>query len=273
MVEWTVFLDVIELNADIHRTDTYSNNTFQATDTIFIHADHLNTPRLATSQSQTKVWEWNSDVFGVGLANEDPDNDTNLTKINLRFPGQYFDGESGLHYNYFRDYDPSLGRYLQSDPIGLRGGLNTYAYVGGNPIMYVDPTGEIGLPGAAIGGVIGGVSAFTGAIATGSSITDAAIAGGIGAAAGAATGFFGGVGIGASALIGGGTNLLGQGIGNNIDNDPCNNTNINWGSVAGSAIGGGWAAGITRGAGAVSGATIGWGPSTASGAIGTALGQ
>ncbi|WP_075184797.1 RHS repeat-associated core domain-containing protein [Teredinibacter haidensis] len=141
MVEWTVFLDVIELNADIHRTDTYSNNTFQATDTIFIHADHLNTPRLATSQSQTKVWEWNSDVFGVGLANEDPDNDTNLTKINLRFPGQYFDGESGLHYNYFRDYDPTLGRYIQSDPIGLRGGINTYSYVNNNPLRYIDPYG------------------------------------------------------------------------------------------------------------------------------------
>lgn len=68
-------------------------------------------------------------------------------KYNLRFAGQVFDGQAGLHDNYFRDYDPATGRYVQSDPVGLRGGsYSTYAYAGGNPISSIDPLGlEIGI--------------------------------------------------------------------------------------------------------------------------------
>jgi RHS repeat-associated protein len=66
---------------------------------------------------------------------------TGATTNNLRFPGQYEDPETGTHYNYFRDYDPSTGRYVQSDPIGLAGGISTYGYVGNAPYMYMDPYG------------------------------------------------------------------------------------------------------------------------------------
>jgi RHS repeat-associated protein len=98
---------------------------------FYVHTDHLNTPRrISRPSDDVVVWRWDADPFGTTPANEDPDGDSALFHYSLRFPGQYYDGESGLHYNYFRDYDPATGRYPQSDPIGLEGGLNTYAYVG-----------------------------------------------------------------------------------------------------------------------------------------------
>ncbi|MBI3560569.1 MAG: RHS domain-containing protein [Gammaproteobacteria bacterium] len=108
----------------------------------YLHTDQLGTPRTMTDATQKVVWRWDSDPFGVGLANEDPDGDGVKVTMNLRFAGQYFDQESGLHYNYNRYYDPQSGRYITSDPIGLGGGLNTYGYVGGNPIGWIDSSGQ-----------------------------------------------------------------------------------------------------------------------------------
>ncbi|MDR4517690.1 MAG: hypothetical protein MRK00_09950 [Nitrosomonas sp.] len=108
-----------------------------------IHADHLNTPRVIVDSSGTPVWHWrNQNAFGDNLPDEDPDGDDVKFKYNLRFAGQYFDAETKLHYNYFRDYDPQTGRYLSSDPIGLAGGLNTYGYALQNTLSFTDPTGE-----------------------------------------------------------------------------------------------------------------------------------
>jgi RHS repeat-associated protein len=108
---------------------------------LYFELDQLGTPRQARERVGTIVWRWESDGYGTSAANEDPDGNGQPTTVNLRFPGQYYDEESGLHYNWHRYYVPRLGRYLSSDPIGLAGGINTYNYVGGNPIDRVDPTG------------------------------------------------------------------------------------------------------------------------------------
>src|SRR3546814_9028105 len=84
-----------------------------------IYTDQLNTPRAIANQSNNLVWTWDSDPFGTTIANGDPDNTGTTFAFNLCFPGQYFDEETRLHYNYFRDYEPQTGRYIESDPIGL----------------------------------------------------------------------------------------------------------------------------------------------------------
>lgn len=123
-----------------------------ATETaLYLETDHLNTPIAARDQAGKVVWKWESDAFGTTLPNEDPDGDGQKVTINLRFPGQYFDKESGLHYNWNRYYDPRLGRYLSPDPIGLNGGKNLYSYVNGNPLGYADPDGRNPLLGIGVG--------------------------------------------------------------------------------------------------------------------------
>jgi RHS repeat-associated protein len=107
----------------------------------YAHTDHLGTPRKLTDGNAQVVWIAEYEPFGLASVSEDPDGDGTQIEFNLRFPGQYYDKYSGLNYNYFRDYDPTTGRYLQSDPIGLTAGPNTYAYVSGNPLTWFDPLG------------------------------------------------------------------------------------------------------------------------------------
>ena len=108
----------------------------------YVHTDHLGTPRKIRRPSDNALmWRWGPDTFGSVAPSG------SLT-YNLRFPGQYYLAESGLHYNYFRTYDPQMGRYLESDPIGLRGGsYSTYSYVNNNPISNKDPLGLMCTPG------------------------------------------------------------------------------------------------------------------------------
>jgi RHS repeat-associated protein len=124
-----------------------------------------------TDVANQVLWRWDhGEPFGNSPANENPSG-LGIFGINYRFPGQYLDRASNTHYNYFRDYDPAIGRYIQSDPIGLLGGINTYDYVSGNPLSSTDATGlsslalcanpanaaacaAAGLGGAATGAVI-----------------------------------------------------------------------------------------------------------------------
>jgi len=102
---------------------------------------------MLTDEAGAAVWGAVYDPFGMATVNEDLDGDSNAVALSVRFPGQYYDVESGLHYNYFRYYDPNTGRYITSDPIGLHGGLNTYGYVEGNPLYWIDPLGLQNLRG------------------------------------------------------------------------------------------------------------------------------
>ena len=101
----------------------------------YVRADHIGRPVFATKSSGVKVWEVSYLPFGG----------VHTSTGNLpaaRFPGQWFQSESGLHQNWMRDYDPTTGRYLVPDPLGLVDGASVYGYVKGNPMRFVDPTGQ-----------------------------------------------------------------------------------------------------------------------------------
>ena len=108
---------------------------------FYIHNNHLGTPTRLTDTSAQIVWRAYYTPFGSATINDDVDGNNIAVTFNPRLPGQYFDSETGLHYNWHRYYDPVTGRYMSSDPLGLGGGVSTYAYVENNPLSYIDPLG------------------------------------------------------------------------------------------------------------------------------------
>ncbi len=107
----------------------------QGSAVYYYHNDNLGTSYKMTNNSGTVVWYGEFKPFGEQVSI------TGSIINNLRFPGQYYDAETGLHYNYFRDYKPQIGRYVEADPIGIEGGKNLYLYSGDNPISNYDPDG------------------------------------------------------------------------------------------------------------------------------------
>jgi RHS repeat-associated protein len=117
----------------------YDGTTYQ-----YVETDHLGTPRAVINPaSNAVIWRW--DMTKAPFGDIQPDgaliNGKPVYVLNLRYPGQYFDGAGPFYYNYYRDYDASTGRYLQSDPIGLEGGPSTFSYVGSSPLGWTDPLG------------------------------------------------------------------------------------------------------------------------------------
>jgi RHS repeat-associated protein len=123
----------------------FAPNSTWTTDPLFINQggqyyfyqnDHLGAPQKMTNASGAIGWSATYEAFGKGTVGAD-----STVTNNLRFPGQYYDQETGLHYNWNRFYDPKTGRYITADPIGLKGGINLFSYVSNNPINGIDSLG------------------------------------------------------------------------------------------------------------------------------------
>ncbi|SFI65780.1 RHS repeat-associated core domain-containing protein [Jannaschia pohangensis] len=112
-----------------------------------VRTDHIGRPVFATNDLGVKVWEVSYLPFG-GVRQV-----LSGAPIDLRFPGQWFQSESGLHQNWMRDYDPTTGRYMQADPLGLINGASVYAYALSSPMVHTDPTGEI-VPAVIAAGIL-----------------------------------------------------------------------------------------------------------------------
>lgn len=114
----------------------------------YYYNDHLGTPQKITDEAGAVVW------FGEFLPFGEPFSLIGTITNNLRFPGQYYDEETGNNYNYFRDYKKEIGRYIEADPIGLEGGINLFIYAQANPINRKDPRGLDDLSDFDSGGTI-----------------------------------------------------------------------------------------------------------------------
>lgn len=128
----------------------------QGSNIYIVHSDHLGIPQAITDQNQQMVWKADYEPFGEATITG-----SSIT-YNLRFPGQYYDQETNIFNNYMREYDSNIGRYIESDPLGINGGHNTYGYVFQNPLKSVDPTGLVKWTGARLtvnyGFALGGIA-------------------------------------------------------------------------------------------------------------------
>ena len=231
----TTLLAVYDGNDNLLQRFTYTSNrmpTSMSTTTgiYYLHYDQVGTLRLVSNQQSQVVKEITYDTFGTILS----DTNTSLN-IPFGFAGGLHDRDTNLVHFGYREYDPQTGKWTAKDPIDFSGGdSNLYGYVLGDPVGFIDPSGEFGIAGGAYGAVSGAIGGY---IAGGN--WQSAFAGGIaGATIGLINPFssrFAGQAVGnAMASLGG------QVLGN--AQDKCKKWNdLNYGAAIGAGLGGGWA--------------------------------